>query len=41
LQGPQVLSVTVQIAIADASCIVLLPLVIDLPRAPTVARVLE
>ena len=37
LQGPQVLSVTVQIAIADASCIVLLPLVIDLPRAPTAA----
>jgi Kef-type K+ transport system membrane component KefB len=37
LQGPQVLSVTVQIAIADASCILLLPLVIDLPRAPTVA----
>ena len=37
LQGPQVLSVTVQIAIADAACIVLLPLVIDLPRAPTVA----
>jgi Kef-type K+ transport system membrane component KefB len=37
LQGPQVLSVTVQIAIADAACIVLLPLVIDLPRAPTAA----
>lgn len=37
LRGPQVLSVTVQIAIADAACIVLLPLVIDLPRAPTVA----
>jgi Kef-type K+ transport system membrane component KefB len=35
LQGPQVLSVTVQIAIADAASIVLLPLVIDLPRAPT------
>ena len=29
LQGPQVLSVTVQIAIADAASIVLLPLVID------------
>ena len=37
LQGPQVLSVTVQIAIADAASIVLLPLVIDLPRAPTAA----
>lgn len=37
LQGPQVLSVTVQIAIADTACIVLLPLVIDLPRAPTAA----
>jgi Kef-type K+ transport system membrane component KefB len=37
LQGPQVLSVTVQIAIADASSILLLPLVIDLPRAPTAA----
>jgi Kef-type K+ transport system membrane component KefB len=37
LQGPQVLSVTVQIAIADAAGIVLLPLVIDLPRAPTAA----
>ena len=37
LRGPQVLSVTAQIAIADAACIVLLPLVIDLPRAPTVA----
>ena len=37
LQGPQVLSVTVQIAIADASCIVLLPLVIDVRRAPTAA----
>jgi Kef-type K+ transport system membrane component KefB len=34
LQGPQVLSVTVQIAVADAACIVLLPLVIDLRRAP-------
>jgi Kef-type K+ transport system membrane component KefB len=37
LQGPQVLSVTVQIAIADAACIVLLPLVIDLRRAPIAA----
>ena len=37
LQGPQVLSVTVQIAIADASCIILLPLVIDLSRAATAA----
>jgi Kef-type K+ transport system membrane component KefB len=37
LQGPPVLSVTAQIAIADAACIVLLPLVIDLRRAPTAA----
>jgi len=37
LQGPQVLSVTVQIAIADAASIVLLPLVIDLQRAPIAA----
>jgi Kef-type K+ transport system membrane component KefB len=37
LQGPQVLSVTAQIAIADAACIVLLPLVIDFRRAPTAA----
>ncbi len=37
LQGPDVLSVTVQIAIADAACIVLLPLVIDLERAPIAA----
>jgi Kef-type K+ transport system membrane component KefB len=37
LQGPPVLSVTAQIAIADASCIVLLPLVIDFRRAPTTA----
>jgi Kef-type K+ transport system membrane component KefB len=37
LRGPQVLSVTVQIAIADASCIVLLPLVIDVRQAPTAA----
>jgi Kef-type K+ transport system membrane component KefB len=37
LQGPDVLSVTVQIAIADAASIVLLPLVIDLRRAPVAA----
>jgi Kef-type K+ transport system membrane component KefB len=37
LRGPQVLSVTVQIAIADAACIVLLPLVIDIRQAPTAA----
>jgi Kef-type K+ transport system membrane component KefB len=37
LQGPQVLSVTVQVAIADTACIVLLPLVIDLRRAPVAA----
>jgi Kef-type K+ transport system membrane component KefB len=37
LRGPQALSVTVQIAIADAACIVLLPLVIDVRRAPTAA----
>ncbi|OMC09394.1 MULTISPECIES: cation:proton antiporter [unclassified Mycobacterium] len=37
LRGPHVLSVTVQIAIADAACIVLLPLVIDVRRAPTAA----
>jgi Kef-type K+ transport system membrane component KefB len=37
LKGPQVLSVTAQIAIADAACIVLLPLVIDFRRAPTSA----
>ena len=37
LQGPPVLSVTAQIAIADAASIVLLPLVIDLRRAPTAA----
>src|SRR5262249_15709888 len=37
LKGPQVLSVTVQIAIADAACIVLLPLVIDGRQAPTAA----
>src|ERR1700757_916697 len=34
LKGPSVLSVTAQIAIADAACIVLLPLVIDPSRAP-------
>ncbi|OBA60561.1 sodium:proton antiporter [Mycobacterium sp. 1100029.7] len=37
LQGPPVLSLTAQIAIADTACIVLLPLVIDLQRAPTAA----
>ena len=37
LQGPPVLSVTAQIAIADASCIVLLPLVIDFKQAPKTA----
>ena len=37
LQGPQVISVTVQIAIADAAGIVLLPLVIDFRQAPTAA----
>ncbi|OBG29606.1 cation:proton antiporter [Mycobacterium sp. 852002-51057_SCH5723018] len=37
LRGPHVLSVTAQIAIADAACIVLLPLVIDIRRAPTAA----
>ncbi|HTX93961.1 MAG TPA: cation:proton antiporter [Mycobacterium sp.] len=37
LKGPQVLSVTVQIAIADTACIILLPLVIDLRHAPTAA----
>ncbi|MEE6168832.1 MULTISPECIES: cation:proton antiporter [unclassified Mycolicibacterium] len=37
LQGPQVLSVTAQIAIADAASIVLLPLVIDIQRAPRAA----
>ncbi|MGB9226366.1 MAG: cation:proton antiporter [Mycobacterium sp.] len=34
LRGPHVLSVTAQIAIADAASIVLLPLVIDIRRAP-------
>jgi Kef-type K+ transport system membrane component KefB len=37
LQGPSVLSLTAQIAIADTACIVLLPLVIDLRKAPTAA----
>jgi Kef-type K+ transport system membrane component KefB len=37
LRGPQVLSVTVQVAIADAASIVLLPFVIDIRRAPTAA----
>jgi Kef-type K+ transport system membrane component KefB len=37
LDGPQVLSVTAQIAIADATSIVLLPLVIDPARAPRAA----
>lgn len=37
LHGPQVLSVTAQIAIANAACIVLLPLVIDFRRASTAA----
>jgi Kef-type K+ transport system membrane component KefB len=37
LDGPQVLSVKAQIAIADAASIVLLPLVIDPSRAPRAA----
>ena len=37
LQGPQVIAVTAQIAIADAACIILLPLVIDLRHARTAA----
>ena len=37
LQGPQVLSVTAQIAIANTAGIVLLPLVIDFRTAPTAA----
>ncbi len=37
LGGPQVLSVTAQIAIADSASIVLLPLVIDPDRAPSAA----
>jgi Kef-type K+ transport system membrane component KefB len=38
LQGPPVLSVTAQIAIADAASIVSLPLVIDIHRAPRAAE---
>ncbi|QLL05681.1 cation:proton antiporter [Mycobacterium vicinigordonae] len=37
LHGPQVLAVTAQIAIADTASIVLLPLVIDIKRAPVAA----
>ncbi|MBV8966640.1 MAG: cation:proton antiporter [Mycobacteriaceae bacterium] len=37
LKGPPVLSVTTQVAIADAACIVLLPLVIDPSRAARAA----
>ena len=37
LDGPPVLSVKAQIAIADAACIVLLPLAIDTSRAPSAA----
>lgn len=37
LRGPRVLSVTAQIAVADAACISLLPLAIDVRRAPTAA----
>jgi Kef-type K+ transport system membrane component KefB len=37
LKGPQVLSLTAQTAIANAACIVLLPLVIDFKNAPTAA----
>jgi Kef-type K+ transport system membrane component KefB len=37
LQGPQVLSLTAQIAIANTAGIVLLPLVIDFRHAPTAA----
>lgn len=37
LRGPQVLSVTAQIAVADAASIVLLPLVIDIRHAPAAA----
>ncbi|OBF09764.1 sodium:proton antiporter [Mycobacterium sp. ACS4054] len=37
LRGPQVVAVTAQIAVADAACIVLLPLVIDLHHARTAA----
>ncbi len=37
LQGPAVLSVTAQIAVADTASIVLLPLVIDIRQAPAAA----
>lgn len=37
LRGPQVIAVTAQIAVADAASIMLLPLVIDLQRAPSAA----
>ncbi|OHT83222.1 cation:proton antiporter [Mycobacteroides saopaulense] len=37
LQGPKVLSMTAQVAIADTASIVLLPLVIDLKHAPRAA----
>lgn len=37
LEGPPVLSVTAQIAIADTASIMLLPLVIDIQRAPRAA----
>ena len=37
LDGPDVLSVTAQIAIADGASILLLPLVIDIKHAPTAA----
>jgi Kef-type K+ transport system membrane component KefB len=37
LEGPPVLSVTAQIAVADATSIILLPLVIDPQRAPRTA----
>lgn len=37
LQGPPILSVTAQIAIANTACIVLLPLAIDVQQAPIVA----
>lgn len=37
LRGPQVLSVTAQIAVADSACIVLLPLVINVRSAPSAA----
>lgn len=37
LQGPTAVSLTAQVAIADAACIVLLPLAIDPRRAPAAA----